>query len=268
MHASHFATEFARWYIGLFSMSFGVWVFFYGNYWSAAGRHFCLELRDPALKDRFARVIERREELEGSTQFGWRICGAIAAAVGIAVILNQLAPVFGYALLCVTMSVIVSQTYAMMRNRSERRAASLQPRTPTTAVPAVWYAGAAASGLLPLALVQTPGLTVGAIFVAVAIGSIIFTAAKLSTMAALLAGDDPEIEVYVDDRLRMLRVASLLLLAYGCGFVFIMMSAPVAGRGAAGYATVEIASTILMIAFATWMLATYLRKRMRATIVA
>jgi hypothetical protein len=255
--------EFERWYIGAFLTLFGLFIVWKGAAFNSCTRFFYLELRDPRLKDRFAPVVARRRELESGNDWAWRAAGLSATLFGILVLVKALSPVIGYALLCADFAIVMSQIYMNMRNRSERRAASLQPRTSTSAVPVLWYVGALASAALALTLIVYPNLRVPAAIVSAACVAIVVVAARTSKMAALLAGDDPDIELYVDTRLRWSRVSGLLALAYASGYVFIAMSTPELRGGPSWIAGVETASWVLFFGFGIWAVARYFVERMR-----
>ena len=255
--------EFERWYVGGFLTLFGLVTIWKGAAFSSCRCFFYFERHDARLKARFEPVIERRGELEGDNKWAWRITGASIALVGVLVLLSMLSPVIGYALLCADFAIVTSQIYLSMRNRGERRAASLQPRTPTTAVPALWYAGAVLSALLSLTLVIYPSLRISALIVTASCLTTLVVAMRTAHMAALLAGDDPDIELYVDNRLRWSRVSSLLVLAYAASYVFIAMSKPVLRSGPPWIAGVEDASWILFFGFGIWAIARFFLERMR-----
>ncbi len=258
----HWYVEFERWYIGGFLTLFGLCIVWKGAAFNSCSRFFYLELRDARLKDRFAPVVQRRKDLESGNDWAWRVAGLSAVLFGALVIVQVLSPVIGYALLCADLAVVMSQIYLNMRNCSERRAASLQPRTPTSAVPVLWYVGALFAAALALALIVYPNLRAPAVIVAVACVTIVVVAARTSQMAALLAGDDPDIELYVDTRLRWSRVFGLLALAYASSYVFIAMSKPEVRTGP-WITGVETASSILFFGFGIWAIARYFLERMR-----
>lgn len=259
----HWYTEFERWYIGGFLTVFGLFIMWRGAAFSSCSRFFFFELRDSKLKDRFAPVVERRKELEGDNTFAWRLTGVCAILFGALVLVRIVDPVIGYALLCADLALIMSRIYLGMRNRSEHRAASLQRRTVTSAVPALWYAGAVVSSALPIALIGYPSVRVSAVIVAVACAAIVIVATRTAHMAALLAGEDPDIELYVDSRLRWSRVSGLLTLCFAASYVFIAMSKPELPKTSAWVAGVELVSWILFFGFGVWAVARYFLERMR-----
>ncbi len=260
----HGYLEFERWYVGGFLAVFGLFIVWKGATLGSCSHFFCLELRDRTLRERFAPVVERRNLLEGDNGWARRITGLSAVLFGVLVLVRTVNPVIGYALLCAVLAIVTSQIYLSMRNRSEHRAASLQPRTATTSVPALWYAGAVLSAILPLATLGYPNLRISAIIVAIACTAIVIVAARTAKMAALLAGDDPEIEVYVDNRLRWTRVTGLLELAYAASYLFVSMSKPELPAGTPSVTALFVASWVLFFGFAIWAIARYFLQRPRA----
>ncbi|HET9030140.1 MAG TPA: hypothetical protein VFN49_08185, partial [Candidatus Aquilonibacter sp.] len=243
----------------------GVVIALRGRALSSCRRFFQFELRDPQLKDRFSAVLDRRNEIEGDRTLGWRLTGCFSMLVGALVLVRVLAPVVGYALFCAALAVVMSHLYLSMRNRSVRRAASLTPRTVYSAAPPLCFLGALIAALLPLAIswFDSSARYSGAL-VACACLAIAVVAARTSQMAALLAGDDPEIEVFVDNRLRWSRVTGLLTLAYGASYVFIAMSSPSLNIDGAILPALNTASSILFVSFVVWALTVYVLGRMRA----
>lgn len=259
----HWYVEFERWYVGGFLTLFGLFIVWKGDGFNSCSRLFFFELRDAHLKDRFTRVVERRKGLESGNDWAWRLAGVSASVFGVLVLVRALNPLIGYALLCADLAVVISQIYLSMRNRSERRAASLQPRTPTSTIPLLWYAGGIATTLLALSLVVYPTLRISAVIVGAACLAIVVVAARTAQMAALLAGDDPDVEVYVDNRLRWSRIAGLLILAYASSYVFIAMSTPELRNSPGWIGNAEVASWILFLGFAIWAVARFFFERMR-----
>ncbi len=264
----HWYVDFERWYVGGFLTLFGLFVAWKGAELGSCSRLFYRELRDPKLKERFVPVVDRRKELEGDNAWARRITGLSATLFGVLVLLRAINPVIGYALICAVLAIVTSQIYLKMRNRSERRAASLQPRTTTSAVPAVWYVGAVLSAILPVTLVGYPNLRISAAIVAVACAAIVAVAARTAKMAALLAGDDPDVELYVDNRLRWTRVTGQLELAYAASYVFIAMSKPALPAGSPAITTLYTASWVLFFGFAIWALARFFFGRIRVNAAA
>jgi hypothetical protein len=150
--------------------------------------------------------------------------------------------------------------YAGVRNRSQRRAASLAPRRQIAVVPPLAFAGALLAAAIPLLFVTDPNLRVAALLVSLSSLAIVVAAWSVAGMAAVLVGDDPDFEVYVDERLRRLRVGSMLTLAYAVIPVFIA----VVTRGAADlpiYNYAYVASMVLAVMFLTWYFIDYMQRR-------
>jgi hypothetical protein len=79
-------------------------------------------------------------------------------------------------------------------------------------------------------------------------------------MAAVLVGDDADLEVYVDERIRRSRVCSMLALAYAVNPVFIA----VVSREAANlpmYNYAFVVSMVLVVLFLTWLFIDFMQRR-------
>jgi hypothetical protein len=101
--------EFQRRYVGGFLTLFGLLIAWKGEGFSSCSRLFFFELRDARLKDRFARVVERRKGLEAGNDWAWRLAGLSAIAFGVLVLSRALDPLIGYALLCADLAIMTSQ---------------------------------------------------------------------------------------------------------------------------------------------------------------
>jgi hypothetical protein len=258
------ADEFMRWYIGIFLPVMGVLFFFTGRDLCQTKFQFWLELRDPKVNERLRAVLTKRDAMENMQTMPWRIIGVLAVFAGIAVLSKWLSPVVGYALFCLGMTAAMSQIYLSLRNRTERRAAVLAPRG--SAVPPILYAGALLASVLPLATLDQPSLRASALIIALACVGIVFVAYRASSMAALLGGDDPEIELFVDNRLRWARVGSLLLLSFAISFLYTSVAEAATHPVTLLANVASWIATLLFLAFAGWFVSGFVRGRMRAPV--
>jgi hypothetical protein len=150
--------------------------------------------------------------------------------------------------------------YARVRNRSQRRAASLAPRRQIAVVPPLAFAGALLTAAVPLVFVADANLRVPALLVCVSSLVIVVSAWSVAGMAAVLVGDDADLEVYADERIRRSRVCSMLALAYAVIPVFIaVVTRDAASHSVYNYAFV--ASMILTAMFATWCFIEFMQRR-------
>jgi hypothetical protein len=262
------ASEFMRLYVSGMVSLLGVVFIFRGRALCTAKIQFRLELGAAALKDRFRDTLERRDAMEGLSPLPWRIMGSACIGVGALVFFRMLEPMVGYALLCAGLAATMSQIYLSMRNRTPRRAAVLQPRTPASVVPPFWYVAALFASIIPLQTWGVPQLRTGALIVVIASLFVVFVAYRTSSMAALLAGVDPEIEVFVDNRLRWARVSSLLLLAFAISFAFMGAAEAWIDEPSAAYSIPFVTSGTLMFLYGAWWAIVFFRGRMRAPVAA
>jgi hypothetical protein len=244
MFSTEFWNEFPRWYIAIFEVSYGASTIVRAGWIDDPKRRFRREIEDPQLGARFRSVLERRRAIEAIPQTPWRINGAVSVTLGILTALGIVSPVVSYALVCLSMGVVMTTIYVRLRNRGERRAASLAPRTAAQIVPWWLYALAAIGALTPLPFMTNPTLVVPAAIVALVSTMMIVAASMVSGMSAMLTGDDSEIELVVEDRVRSYRVGSLLFVAIALPFVFFAMGSIASAEPGPGTQLQAVAGTI------------------------
>jgi hypothetical protein len=245
------AESFAYWYITVFLLGLGVAAIVAHRYLGDLKQTFRFELRDPAVGERLRLVLERRQQLEGLGGRQVLIGGICYLFFGALCGLRVVTPGVAYALACVDSALVLAVSFSRIRNTSERRAASLSPRTQTTAVPIYGYLGAAVSACLPLTLVADKQLEFAAILVCAASLTILASAWWTASMAAVLVGDDVDLELYVEDRVRRSRVCSMLSLAYAVVPVFFAIATPQAVTMQL-YSIDVIGSVVLAAAYYAW----------------
>jgi hypothetical protein len=258
------AEHFAYWYISVVLIALGLTGVVANRYLSDLKPNFWFELRDPIVRDRLSAVLERRRELEGLgrrpilvASISYLICGLLCA-------LHFLNPAIAYGLACADSALVLAFVFARVRNRSQRRAASLAPRRAISIVPLPAYAGALITSFVPLLLTANPDVRVAAILTT--LSSLVILAAAWFTagMAAILAGDDIEIELYVDDRVRRARVCSMLSFSYAVVPVFVAIATP-AAITLPTFSYALVLSLVLMALFLTWYGIDFLSGRMTGT---
>ena len=261
MMSQEFWNEFPRWYIALFEVAYGGAILVWPNFLVDTRRSFRREVKDPLLGTRFGAVISRREAIEAIPTAPWRLVGLASVLLGTLTAIAILVPVVSYALLCLAMAAVMTFVFVRMRNRSERRAASLAPREVARIVPWWLYVAAAIDALTPLPFMTNPNLVFPATIVALVSTMMIVAASMVGGMSAMLAGEDAEIELVVEDRVRSRRVGTLLFIAIGLPLVFFAM----ASQATPGPGTMlqDAAGTINAVtflgAYGWWMLC-FLRK--------
>jgi hypothetical protein len=254
------ADQFSYWYISIFLMTFGVAGLVASRYLSSSKCNFWLELRDPIIAPRLRAVLDRRDELEG---LGRKpvIVGSISYFLfGLLCLLRIVTPAIAYALACADVALMFAWMYARVRNRSQRRAASLAPRRQISVVPPLAFVGALLAAGVPLLFATDATLRVPALLVSLSSLAIVVSAWSIAGMAAVLVGDDPDLEVYVDERIRRARVCSMLGLAYAVIPVFVA----VVTRDAPNlpmYNYAFAASMTLTLMFFLWFAIDFMQRR-------
>ncbi len=211
-------------YVSVFLVVFGMYQIVRANRLSDPKQFFQREMKDKELGMRLRTVLERRRTLEAFPPAGYVCIGAVSVALGIASAFKLLIPVLAYASLCLFIAIVLSILLLRIRNTGERRAATLVPRSAASAVNGTWYGCAVVTSLLPLVFWTTPDLRPASILIAASSLTIVIMSIRIAGMASILTGEDSELEIAVDERLRCSRVAMLLLLAYTVPFVLFGMS--------------------------------------------
>jgi hypothetical protein len=253
--------QFSYWYISLFLMALGAVGVVASRFLSNTKcTVFWLELRDPIVAARLRAVLDRRDELEGLGRRPVVVASISYFFFGLLCFLHVVTPAIAYALACADVALIFAWMYARVRNRSQRRAASLAPRRQINVVPPLAFAGALLSGAVPLLFVGDPSLRIAALLVSLSSLAIVVSAWSVAGMAAVLVGDDADLEIYVDERIRRSRVCSMLALAYAVIPVFVA----VVSRNAADlpvYNYAFVVSMVLTVMFTTWCFIDFMQRR-------
>ena len=246
MHAT-----FEQWFISAFLIGFGIVVVAQVDRFGDPAYFFKREVRNYELGARFKAVLDRRRSIEAFPHSAYTVVGGVSILLGIATAFKVVMPIVAYANLCLVMAVTLAVVFAHMRNRGVRRAAALSPRSAGTAVNPIWYVCAAVSALLPLVFLATPALKLAAVLVSLSSLGILVMSLRTATMASILTGEDNELEVLIDERLRSARVALLLCFAYTVPFVFFGISGE--GRETAFYQTFAFAwCAAFWLAYFSW----------------
>jgi hypothetical protein len=260
MNSAFWANDFPRLYIGIFEIVFGMFIFAVPQYFSDPKRSFRREMKDPVLGPRFAAVLDRRQAVEALPRTPWRVAGLCGVVLGFFAAFGILVPVVSYALFCLVLALTMTVVFLRMRNRSERRAASLSPRTASSTVAWWLYALTALACLTPLPFLSEPGVGLSAAIVALVSTTLLVTASIASGMAAMLTGEDSEIEMAVEHRIRCGRVSGMLMMATAVPFVFLGMAVPGAEKlTIVQHVAFPTCAGIWFVSFG-WLMSRYLRK--------
>jgi len=209
-----------RWYFGLFLVGYGLFLVVRAHALNDLRRYFRRDDRSPELDD----AVSRRQELESLPLAAWYVPGIVDVLLGAGVLGGALSGIVGYGFGMCAFVTSLGISYLRLRNRGATRAAALSPRTLTSIVPLPWYPAAAVVSVAPLAFVDVPDFAVAAILVTFAAVATFAFAIASNSMASIMPGRDPEIELYVDNRIRRCRVLGLFGVGMGVPLVFVAMA--------------------------------------------
>ena len=173
---------------------------------------------DDLAQERLHRALEQRSSAEAiSTSLGVGV-GLCSIALGVLAVFPWAPVVLLYAFMTLSLAFDLVRTYVRMRGAGRRRAASLVARRPWLVVPWYVFVLAFVAVLSPLVTVRGADFT-GAI-VAVSGLLILITAWNVASLPALLIGEDPVVERFVDERLRLVRTLNLIATSNAPAVVF------------------------------------------------
>jgi hypothetical protein len=240
---------FLRWYMVGFFALFGAWTMAARGCLGSVCSMVPAIRGDEAAQDRLHRALVHRTDREGfSKALGVAIgaCSFAGAALGAT---TTIPIALLYAAVTIALALGSFAGYVRLRRISGPRAASLRIRHPWNVVP--WYAYAALTSVALLPLLTIARTPVAAVLVGGAALLIVATGWKVATLPALLGGDDLPVERFVDERVRMVRVVSLLGTSTAPVFVFFAI-------GARHFTPLDAAATtvafVALIASVSWQL--------------
>ena len=244
---------FTYWYVSIGLMVLGAAFILRRGSIMRFGCFFRSEMNDPSMNERLSAIFARRRELEGASGQPFLVCGALFLLFGVATLGRLCSPELSNALGWAACAIVFAVAFGSIRNRSDRRTATLMPRRIERVIPVPALVGAIASSLLPLSIADVPGLFWPAI-IASAAGLIVCAAAwSIAGMAAVIVGDDCDLELYVDERIRRARANLTLVLGYAVAPTFIGFAGSAAGASGI-YGAAVVVAMILMVAYAAWFL--------------
>jgi len=217
-----------RWFMGASFVVVGLGLLIGRNHLASDGVHIrTADLEEPAA-GRLKRAIARRELMEvlpsATPASVVGVCALVAAAL---VAFTRLDPIVLYAGLCTVLAMAFSHAYLRLRNAGTRRAAALRVRNRATVLPPWLWIAVALCVVTPLAFFDVAPLA--AIFVSAAAVTIAVVGDRVTRLPALMSGEDPPIEDYLDRRLRTLRAANVVTTAPAPAYLFVcwaIVSAP------------------------------------------
>ena len=208
-----------HWYMAIFFVLFGAWMLKKRRCFSDIGPLIRKPSDDSPYAHRLCEAVARREELEalpGDAIGTW--IGVSSLAAGLLAVVTPIPVTLLYAVVCVVLAGAFAAAYLRLRRAGGRRIASLRARSRETAVPAWLSALIAVAAVSPLVYVDVAPLA--ALLVAAAALVIVVLGDRVVHLPALLAGEDPAVEQYVDDRLRAVRSVNLFATATAPPYVF------------------------------------------------
>jgi hypothetical protein len=220
-----------------------------------------LDIADPLLEQRVTRALQERRRLE-AVPFVYRIVAAVWIAAGILAMLAcgaKLLPHWwqsiAYGVLCIGLSLLMLGAYVRIRNAQPVRVAFLARRVPTDVIPMPWFVLAvlsACSTLLGLTDSRS-GAAFAAAFVCFSALATTAVAWGMTGLPARLAGEDVEIEQFIDQRVRFNRSAKILLLVFAQTFIY-FVQANLGPENSILMLALVVAELALYIAYFVWMM--------------
>jgi hypothetical protein len=207
-----------RFFMVAFFVGFGCWLFVKRTLFAGAGGLCTAEL-DEAECLRLTAASQRRERLERlpSSAIGLWLA-AISFVMAALAAFTQIPLAVLYASNVLALAAAFGAAYLRLRKVQGPRFALLRERDARARGPAYAWLLTLLAVVLPLAWL--PRLPAQSILVTLAGLSIVWLARCVAEMPALLTGEDVAVETFLDTRLRVMRVASLLAIAAAPAFVF------------------------------------------------
>jgi len=236
-----------HWYMVLFFVLFGVWILKSRRCFSSIGPLIRKPSDDSPYARRLRDAITKREDLEGLPGAGMaRWIGGASLAAALLAALTPIPDTLLYAIVCVVLAGTLAAAYLRLRRAGGRRIASLRARTRQAAVPAWLSALVAVAAVSPLAYIDLAPLA--ASLVAAAGLLIAALGDRVVHLPALLTGEDPAVEEYVDDRLRAVRSVNLFATATAPPYVFEAITFTIAVvEHQARFATIHLAAMLFAL---------------------
>ena len=171
---------------------------------------------------RLQRAADAHDRLEAQPLGRRVLAGVLLAVVAVDLVKPLGSAAVLYALFFVIVAAGVARAYAHVRAAGTRRVASLRARSPLTACPWYLYVATLAVALFPLVRLRADPAS--SVLVTCASLLIITLAWRVSKLPPLLPGDDPVVEQFVDDRVRLARTTDLLIFVAEPTFGFLVLS--------------------------------------------
>jgi hypothetical protein len=212
-------TVFLHWWMVAFLTGFGLWMLRSGACIATAGAFVRAPRGDAPFAGRLRDAVERREAIEslpGTVIARW--VGGVSLAAAVLAAFTAIPATLLYAVVCVVLAATLAVIYVRLRRAGARRVASLRARSREAALPPWLAALVAVAVVSPLAYVDVSPLA--ALLVTVASLLIAVLGERTVHLPALLSGEDPPVDEYVDGRLRSVRAVNLFATATAPAYVF------------------------------------------------
>ena len=151
----------------------------------------------PDQRERLARVLAARTEVEGDTDAFTRYAGFFTIAMAAVALVPSVPYVLPYAASCSATAVAILCIYLHFRRATTRRVAPFVHRTPWTSLSPLALVTVAVCILGAAAFATLPQYRVGGIIVVVTAIALCAIAWRVAIAPAILFGDDPQLEYLV-----------------------------------------------------------------------
>jgi hypothetical protein len=215
------AIQFLHWFWVAFFVLFGIYVVFKPDCFTRIRSMFvhAMPRTDEATRARIQAAVVRREEAEHIPRTIGLYIGGVTLALGIVAAFTWIQPAMLYGVMCLVFAAVSGITYLQLRNMQPKRIAVLAPRTPVSVISPYWFAAGAVSAVSILTYAMRPEARIASIIVCISSIATTAIAWRLTSLPALLSGQDVATEQLVDERVRALRSSNTLGLAIVQPFV-------------------------------------------------
>lgn len=165
----------------------------------------------PEQAQRLSGVLAARDAAEAGSSPYVRLSGAFALCMAAAVYAFKVPILTAWGIACFGTAIILTLAYGEFRRPTERRAASLAPRTPRRSFSPFVLANAALCAFGGIQLLVFPQWRLGVAILLAAEAIVLFLAWRIASSPARLLGEDPEVENLVDERVRYFRANAVAL---------------------------------------------------------
>lgn len=216
-------TVYLQWFWTAFFAGFGLYLLWRPDFMTRTSpKLLCVTNCDD--EQRVKDAVQRRASIERiSHATGY--AGATGAFIIAALCALRVAPsAVLYGVFCTFLALTSASVYWQLRNRQERRVAVLQARSAIDVIPAWLLALVTLSAFSVLTYASVPALRIVSVIVTISTLITIAAAWRLTSLPALLQGVDLNVEVAIDERVRVSRTAGVLMFACVQPFVFASQS--------------------------------------------